>query len=199
MQYKSTRYTLQDIPDENRWVGGIIHDEEVFASEKVSCIGMVIGAVIGVDQATAQRGAKLVKVQYEELRPLIITIQDAIKHKSFFPECWERNMSNGDVEKGFRESDHILEGEMHLGGQEHFYLETQACIAVPKLEDGEMELFCSTQNPSEIQLLTAHVLGIPQNRIVVRTKRMGGGFGGKETRAMCVSLPLAVAAKKYDK
>lgn len=137
----------------------------------------------------------MVKVQYEDLKPLVVTIQDAIQHNSFYQD-WIRSIKNGDVEQGFSESDHILEGEMHLGGQEHFYLETQACIALPKLEDGETELFCSTQNPTEIQLLTAEVLGVPANRIVVRTKRMGGGFGGKETRGMLVAVPVAVAANK---
>jgi len=187
--------SAKDVPDENRWVGEIIHDEEVFASEKVTCIGQVIGAVIGTNQAVAQRAAKLIKVEYEEIEPIIVTIQDAIKQNSFY-EGFTREISNGDVQKGFEEADHVLEGEMHLGGQEHFYLETNACIALPKNEDGEMELFCSTQNPSAIQHLTSHVLGVPQSRIVVRTKRMGGGFGGKETRGMCVALPVAVAAKK---
>jgi xanthine dehydrogenase/oxidase len=161
-------------------------------------VGHVIGAIVAKDQATAQKAAKMVKVDYEDITPLIVTIQDAIKHNSYY-DAWIRNMKNGDVEKGFGESDQILEGEMYLGGQEHFYLETNATVALPKLEDGEMELFCSTQNPSEIQFLTAEVLGVPANRIVVRTKRMGGGFGGKETRAMVLALPVAVAAKKYER
>ena len=161
----------------------------------MTCIGNIIGAVVGKTQALAQRGAKLVKVQYEDLQPIIVTIQDAIKHESFY-DGFKRYLERGDMELGFKEADHILEGELHLGGQEHFYLETQACIALPKLEDGEMELFCSTQNTAQIQHMTAHVLGVPQNRIVVRTKRMGGGFGGKETRAALVAVPVALAAQK---
>ena len=105
-------------------------------------------------------------------------------------------MENGDVEQGFREADQIMEGEYHMGGQEHFYLETNATVAVPKGEDGEMELFCSTQNPTEVQMLAAEVIGVPLNRIACRTKRLGGGFGGKESRGVLVALPVAIAAHK---
>ncbi|ODM98964.1 Xanthine dehydrogenase/oxidase [Orchesella cincta] len=189
--------SAKDIPNHRNSVGGVIHDETVFAIDEVTCVGHIIGAVVANDQATAQRAAKTVKIEYEDIQPAIITMQDAIKHNSFYND-WIKILKNGDVEKGFSEADHILEGEMYLGGQEHFYLETNAAIALPKLEDGEMEIFSSTQNPSEIQLLAAEVLGVPENRIVVRTKRMGGGFGGKETRGMLVALPVAVAAQKQE-
>ncbi|PIO30993.1 hypothetical protein AB205_0063890 [Aquarana catesbeiana] len=105
-------------------------------------------------------------------------------------------MENGNIEKGFQEADHIIEGEIHIGGQEHFYLETNCCIAVPKGEDGEMELFASTQNTTETQAFAAHALGVPSNRIVVRVKRMGGGFGGKESRSSVISTVVALAANK---
>ena len=101
----------------------------------------------------------------------------------------------GDAEKAFAESDHILEGEARMGGQEHFYLETHASLVVPKDAD-ELEIYCSTQHPSEIQKLVAHVLKVPINRINVRVKRMGGGFGGKESRGALVALPVAFAAYK---
>lgn len=188
----------KDIPRERNSVGGIIHDETVFAIDEVTCVGHVVGAIIAVDQPTAQRAAKAVKISYEDIHPAIITMEDAIKHKSFYND-WTKHLTNGNVDKGFAEADQILEGEMHLGGQEHFYLETNCAIGLPKLEDGEIELFCSTQNPTEIQLLVAEVLGIPENRIVVRTKRMGGGFGGKESRAGLVALPVAVAAQKLKR
>ncbi|XP_021947177.1 xanthine dehydrogenase/oxidase [Folsomia candida] len=190
--------SAKDIPKERNKMGAIIHDEEIFASKTVTCIGQPIGAILAHDQATAQRASKMVKAEYQDIKPLIITIQDAIKHNSFYQD-WIRNIKNGNIEKGFSESDHILEGDMHLGGQEHFYLETQATIALPKLEDGETEIFCSTQNPTEIQLLTAEALGVPANRIVVRTKRMGGGFGGKETRSMMLAIPVALAANKLKR
>lgn len=187
--------SAKDIPRERNRIGGVIHDETVFAVDEVTCVGHIIGGIVAIDQPTAQRAAKAVKIEYEDIQPCVITIQDAIKHKSFYHD-WTRNLKNGNLEQGLAEADHVLEGEMYLGGQEHFYLETHAAIALPKLEDGEIEIFSSTQNPSEIQLLAAEVLGVPQNRIVIRTKRMGGGFGGKETRGMLVAIPLAVAAQK---
>jgi xanthine dehydrogenase/oxidase len=101
----------------------------------------------------------------------------------------------GDVDKAFADSDHVLEGEVRIGGQEHFYLETNCSLAIPREED-EMEIFCSTQHPTEVQKLIAHVLGVPMNRINVRVKRIGGGFGGKESRALLVSIPVAFAAHR---
>ena len=82
-------------------------------------------------------------------------------------------LTNGDVESGFKNSDHVIEGEVRIGSQEHFYLETQACIAIPKGEAGEMEVISGTQAPSDIQTMVAKALGVSSNRIVVHTKRIG--------------------------
>lgn len=87
----------------------------------------------------------------------------------------------GDIERGFAEAHEIIEGELRMGGQEHFYMETQACVCIPN-GDGEMEILSSTQAVSKTQSLVASVLGLPASRVVCRVKRMGGGFGGKETR-----------------
>ena len=89
--------------------------------------------------------------------------QDAIKAESFYHEHSKR-ISNGNVEEALKTADHVLEGSFQMAGQEHFYLETNAVVVIPKGEDGEMEIFCSTQNPSEIQQATAEVLNIPANR-----------------------------------
>ncbi|CAG7824794.1 unnamed protein product [Allacma fusca] len=190
-------FSAKDIEPKRNHFGAIIHDEEVFATSKVTCIGQIIGAIVAVDQATSQRASKLVKVDYEEIHPVIVTIEDAIKNNSFYDD-WVRQIKDGDVEDGFNKSDGILEGELHLGGQEHFYLETHASVAIPR-EDDEIELLCSTQHPAEVQHLTSHVLGIPSNRITCRTRRMGGGFGGKESRAVIVAVPVALAAKKLKR
>ena len=85
---------------------------------------------------------------------------------------------------------------MRSGAQEHFYLETQASIAIPKGEHGEMEVISSTQNPTRTQMVTAHVLGVDANRVFCKVKRMGGGFGGKETRSIQISAIVAAAAQK---
>uniref|UniRef100_A0A8B9TVG0 Xanthine dehydrogenase n=1 Tax=Anas platyrhynchos TaxID=8839 RepID=A0A8B9TVG0_ANAPL len=156
---------------------------------QVTCVGHIIGAVLADTQEHSRRAAKAVKIKYEELKP-IVTIQN----QSFFKSI--KKIIKGDVKKGFEESDHILEGEMYIGGQEHFYLETHCTVAVPKGEGGEMELFVSTQNLMKTQEFVASALGVPSNRIVVRVKRMGGGFGGKETRSTILTTAVSVAAFK---
>ncbi|XP_007426249.1 xanthine dehydrogenase/oxidase [Python bivittatus] len=181
----------QDVPGSN--ISGIANDETIFAKDIVTCVGHIIGGVLADTQEHSRRAAKAVKITYEELTP-IVTIQEAIEKESFFKA--ERKIEKGDIQKGFEEADHIVEGEMYIGGQEHFYLETHCTIAVPKGEDGEMELFVSTQNLSKTQDLVAKALGVPSNRIVVRVKRMGGGFGGKESRNIILSTAVAVAASK---
>ena len=177
-------------------IGPVFKDEEVFASKEVFFSGQVIGLILADDQMTAQEAAKLVKVEYEELDS-ILTIEEAIAKQSFFPLT--KTMQRGDLEKGFKESEHVLEGEFRMGGQEHFYLETQATLAIPGAEDDEMLIWASTQNPTETQHLVAHALGVPSHKVVCRVKRMGGGFGGKETRSVPLSCALAVAARKLKR
>uniref|UniRef100_A0A8C0VD11 Xanthine dehydrogenase n=1 Tax=Cyanistes caeruleus TaxID=156563 RepID=A0A8C0VD11_CYACU len=179
--------SAKDVPGSN--VTGIANDETVFAKDVVTCVGHIIGAVLADTQEHSRRAAKAVKIKYEELKP-IVTIQVRWLGSDI------KRINKGDVKKGFEESDHILEGEMYLGGQEHFYLETHCTLAVPKGEDGEMELFVSTQNPMKTQEFAANALGVPSNRVVVRVKRMGGGFGGKETRSTILTSVVAVAAFK---
>ncbi|XP_025071860.1 xanthine dehydrogenase/oxidase isoform X3 [Alligator sinensis] len=183
--------SAKDIPGSN--VTGIANDETVFADDTVTCVGHIIGGVLADTQEHSRKAAKAVKIKYEDLTP-IVTIEEAIEKKSFFKRI--RKINKGNVQKGFEESDHILEGEMYIGGQEHFYLETHCTVAVPKGEDGEMELFVSTQNLTKTQEFVANVLGVPSNRILIRVKRMGGGFGGKETRNTILSTVVAVAAFK---
>ncbi|XP_078398847.1 xanthine dehydrogenase/oxidase [Cetorhinus maximus] len=184
--------TAKDVPGTNK-TGQIIMDETVFAEGEVTCVGHVIGAIVADTAAHAQKAAKAVKITYEKLKP-IITIQDAIAHESFHGP--PRKLENGNIDLGFAQADDIVEGEMYIGGQEHFYLETQCTVAIPRGEDGEMELFVSTQSPSQIQSLVAKALGVPANRIVCRVKRLGGGFGGKETRSSLLSTAVAVAAHR---
>jgi xanthine dehydrogenase/oxidase len=183
-------YSAKDVPGTNA-TGPIFKDEEVFISSTVTCTGQPIGIVVAATQQQAREAARAVQVKYEELTA-IISIEQAIEAESFYMR--DRTIQRGDLEAGFAASDHVIEGESRMGGQEHFYLETQGSIAVPKGEDGEMEVFASTQNPTETQVLVASALGVPENRIVCRVKRMGGGFGGKETRSAYVSTAAAVAA-----
>ncbi|KAJ1916857.1 hypothetical protein IWQ60_007971 [Tieghemiomyces parasiticus] len=180
----------RDVPGDNKF-GGIVADEHIFSEGEVNFAGQPLGLIVAKDQMTAQRAAKLVRVEYD-LQDPILTIDDAIAHGSFYD--FKRLLERGDVGAGFAEADRVFEGEYRVGGQEHFYLETQASLVVPKGEDDEFEVFSSTQSPTEGQHAVAHALGIPSNRVVCRTKRLGGGFGGKESRATPLSCALAVAA-----
>ncbi|XP_070430329.1 xanthine dehydrogenase/oxidase isoform X12 [Equus przewalskii] len=183
--------SADDVPGSNKT--GFFNDETVFANDEVTCVGHIIGAVVTDTPEHAQRAAQAVKITYEDL-PAIITIEDAIKHNSFYGS--ELKIEKGDLQKGFAEADNIVSGEFYIGGQEHFYLETHCAIAVPKGEAGEMELFVSTQNTTKTQAFVAKVLGVPANRILIRVKRLGGGFGGKEIRSTLVSTAVAVGAYK---
>ncbi|PKC10690.1 putative xanthine dehydrogenase [Rhizophagus irregularis] len=183
-------FTAKDVPGENKW-GPIFHDEEVFVSEEAQCVGQIIGLIVAESKAIAQEAALLVEVKYEKL-PHILTIEEAIDQNSFFNI--ERKMIKGDVDEAFRHSDHVFEGETRIGGQEHFYLETNASLVIPKSEDNEFEVHASTQNLTETQIIGASVLGIAANKIVCKVKRLGGGFGGKETRSIPLTLALMVGA-----
>ncbi|XP_055644800.1 xanthine dehydrogenase isoform X2 [Toxorhynchites rutilus septentrionalis] len=185
-------FSAADLTDEQNQCGPVFHDEYVFWKDQVTSQGQIIGAVVADNQTIAQKAARRVKVTYEELSPIIITIEDAIEKKSFYPG-YPKTIEQGDIEKGFREAHTIVEGDCRIGGQEHFYLETQACVAVPKDSD-EIEVFSSSQHPSEIQHQVAHALGIHSSRVVSKVKRLGGGFGGKESRAGLVAVPVALAA-----
>lgn len=187
-------FDAKDAP--NNKTGPIFHDEEVFCTTKVTSQGQVIGIVVAIDQLIAQRAAKTVKVEYEPLTP-IVSIEDAILKKSYFPG-FPISITSGDADKGLAESDYVLTGEARMGGQEHFYLETNACVAIPREED-EIELICSTQHPAEIQKVVAELMHLTMNKVVIRAKRLGGGFGGKESRAAVVALPVSLAAHKLRK
>ncbi|CAP70560.1 uncharacterized protein PODANS_3_6240 [Podospora anserina S mat+] len=176
----------------NHW--GAPHFEEVFfAEDEVHTAGQVIGMVLATSAARAAQGARAVRVEYEEL-PAIFTMEEAIEKESFYN--FFREIKKGDPEGAFEKCDYTFTGVARMGGQEHFYLETNAAIAVPKPEDGEMEIWSSTQNPNEAQVYASQVLGVQSNKVVVKVKRMGGGFGGKESRSVPLSSYCALAAKK---
>ena len=178
------------------WWGAPVCDEVFFAEDEVFTAGQPIGMVLAPTAHQAAAGARAVLVQYEEL-PAIFTIEEAVEKQSFFEHY--RYIQRGNVEQAFKNSDHVISGTSRMGGQEHFYLETQASLAIPKPEDGEMEIWSSTQNPTETQAYVAAVTGVQSNKIVSKVKRLGGGFGGKETRSVQLAAICAVAAKKVQR
>ncbi|XP_069682967.1 xanthine dehydrogenase-like [Periplaneta americana] len=182
-------------PEQN--THGLARDEHVFAPGEVTCVGHVLGAVVAETKHLAQQAVRSIVVEYEDLYPAIITLEDAIEKQSFLDE--PKTMSSGDIEEAFKKADHELSGEVRMGGQDHFYLETHCAIAVPKGEDKEMEMICSSQFPSEVQRLVANMIGVQRNKVVCRVRRMGGGFGGKETRPYVLYMPVAFAAYKLQR
>lgn len=178
-------YTYRDL--EHNLFGPIIKDEILIVENEAMFLGQPI-VVIAAESREAIRQAKAaIKIDIEKLEP-IFTIDDAKRKKQFIGPT--RHISRGDVKAAFASSEHILEGTWRNGGQDHFYLESQAAIAYPG-EFDQISILSSTQNPSEVQEVIAHVLGLPINKVVVTTKRMGGAFGGKECQA---THPAAIAA-----
>ncbi|KAJ9292029.1 hypothetical protein DTO021C3_469 [Paecilomyces variotii] len=188
-------HTSLPSPEANWW-GAPNRDEVFFAVDKVTTAGQPIGIILANSAKVAEAAARAVKVDYEEL-PAILTIEEAIEADSYFEHY--RYIKNGDPESAFKNADHVFSGVSRMGGQEHFYLETQACVAIPKAEDGEMEIWSSTQNPTETQTYVAQVAGVAANKVVSRVKRLGGGFGGKETRSIQLAGICAAAAAKVKR
>ncbi|XP_068101234.1 aldehyde oxidase 1-like isoform X2 [Hyperolius riggenbachi] len=164
----------------------------LFSEEEVLCVGQIICAVVADTPEHARRATAKVKINYEELVP-ILSVEDAVKHNSFFQP--DRQILHGNVEEALKKADHIIEGEIHIGGQEQFYLETNSVLVVPKREE-EYDIYISTQDPTTAQLSVAAVLNVPSNRIVSTVKRVGGAFGGKITKPAIFACAAAVAANK---
>ena len=136
-----------DLPNpEANWWGAPNCDETFFAIDEVFSHGQPIGMILADSAAHAEAGARAVMVRYQEL-PAIFTIEEAVAQESYFPHY--RYINKGDPEGAFRTADHVFSGVVRMGGQEHFYLETNACVVIPKPEDGEIEVWSSTQNPTE--------------------------------------------------
>ena len=181
----------EDVPGENN-VGVSRKDETLLASKEVLYHQHLVAIVVGETIAACRDAARLVEVEYEPL-PAILTIHEAMAAESFHTEA--NFMRRGDWRAGLAASPHRLAGEFEMGGQEHFYLETQAAWAEVD-GDGNVFVSSSTQHPSEIQTIVAEVLHLPRHRVVVHAPRMGGGFGGKETQGNTWAALAALAALK---
>ncbi len=188
--------THADIPAENDVSSVHMHDEPVFAETKVHYWGQPIFAVIATDREAARRAAKLARIEYRDL-PHVTEVEAAmIAGGKLVTEPLK--LERGDVEAGLAKSERRAKGRVTIGGQEHFYLESQVALASPG-EDDELTLQVSSQHPTEIQVMVAQVLGIPHASVTVNMRRMGGGFGGKETQGNLFAAVAAVAAKKFNK
>ncbi len=187
-------YLAEDIPHDNN-CGPIVADEPIIAHDVISFYGQVIFVVAADTYEQARAAVRLAITDYEVLEP-ILTIQDAIQSESWvLPPV---DLTCGDVQAGLNNAPHRLQGTACVGGQEHFYLEGQVSYAYPK-EDHSIHIHCSTQHPTEMQNLICHALGYRAHQVSVEARRMGGGFGGKESQSAqwaCIAALLAVKTGK---
>ena len=183
--------TADDLPFAND-VSPSAHDEPLLAVGAVHYVGQPIFMVVADTHSNARKAARLAHISYAEETP-ILTIEDALATNSRFEEG-PRVWTKGDVDKALSGAPHRLQGTIELGGQEHFYLEGQAALALPQ-EGGDMAVHSSTQHPTEIQHKVADALGLPMHAVRCEVRRMGGGFGGKESQGNALAVGCAVAAR----
>ncbi|NKJ08372.1 xanthine dehydrogenase molybdopterin binding subunit [Rhizobium sp. SG741] len=188
--------THEDVPGVNDISPSNMNDDPVLAVGKVEFHGQPIFCVIAETREQARRAARLAKITYEEL-PAEIDIWDldVSTHRQVVTPL---TLKRGDAAAGLESAPRRVQGRMRLGGQDHFYLEGQVSLALPG-EDDEIIVYCSTQGPSETQHMVAHALGVPSNAVTIEVRRMGGGFGGKETQANQCAALAAIAAKKLKR
>jgi xanthine dehydrogenase large subunit len=183
--------TAADIPGKND-IAPIRSDEPVLAAGLVEYEGQPVAAIAAATLDEARAAAKLVDVEYEIL-PAVLTVEEAMARESYVSPV--QMMVRGDVEGALAGAPHRLSGELSCGGQDHFYLEGHIALATPG-EAGDIQVWSSTQHPSEVQHGVAHLLGLSFNAVTVDVRRMGGGFGGKESQATIIAGIAAVLAWK---
>jgi xanthine dehydrogenase large subunit len=171
------------------------HDEPCLAKDFVNCIGQAVFLIAATSEEDAYEAEKKISILYEPL-PAILTIEDAIeKGNALAPS---RKIECGEPIEALKKAKHTITGELRTGAQEHWYLETQAALCVPG-EGRDIKVYASSQNPTETQLVVAEVLGINANEVECEVKRMGGGFGGKETQGNHVAAWAALLANATRK
>ena len=186
--------TANDLSESND-VAPVAHDEPLLASDRVYFMGQPVFLVIAKSHLLARRAAARgkINIQHEQT---VLSIDQALETANRLEPQLEYTKDNPD--KAIRNSELTIEGKINIGGQEHFYLEGQAALAVPQ-EAGEMLIYSSTQHPTEVQHKVAETIGLPMHAVRVETRRMGGGFGGKESQANAVACACAIAAKLTGK
>ncbi len=181
--------TAKDVPGQLD-IGAVLPGDPLLADGKVEFVGQPVIAVAADSLETARKAAMAAIIEYEDLEP-VLDVVDALRKQHFVLDS--HTHKRGDSASALATAPRRLQGTLHIGGQEHFYLETQVSSVMPT-EDGGMIVYTSTQNPTEVQKLVAEVLGVSMNRIVIDMRRMGGGFGGKETQAAGPACMCAVIA-----
>ena len=187
-------YTAADIPGLND-CGPIVQDDPILAVDEVHFVGQPIFAVIAESYGAARRAARLARIDYEDL-PAVLTPREADRQESYvLPPL---HLKRGEPERALLAAPRQLQGSFDVGGQEQFYLEGQISYVLPK-EDNGLHVYCSTQHPTEMQHLVCHVLNLRAHQVVVEMRRMGGGFGGKESQSALFCGVAALAAHKLKR
>ncbi|NYT58519.1 xanthine dehydrogenase molybdopterin binding subunit [Alcaligenaceae bacterium] len=186
--------TANDIPGENN-CGPVLHDDPVLADGQVQYVGQPVFAVVAHSHDAARRAARLAQIQYEDL-PAVLSPQQARSEQAMVVP--PMRMRRGDPEAAIASAPQRLAGSFACNGQEQFYLEGQISYAVPK-EGHSLHLWCSTQHPSEMQAVLAHVLGWQAHQLQVECRRMGGGFGGKESQSALFACVAAICATRLNR
>jgi xanthine dehydrogenase large subunit len=181
----------EDIPGENNY-GGAVHDDPIFAADLVQYAGQPVFAVAATSMRAARQAALRARIDVVPL-PAVLDIRTALAAESYILPS--QSMRRGDPAAHIERAPRRLTSTIVMGGQDHFYLEGHVALALPQ-EDGGMLVHSSTQHPTEVQSVVAHALAVPANHIVVQCRRMGGGFGGKESQAALIAAAAAVLARK---
>lgn len=189
-----TVLTAEDIPGDND-CGPIINDDPILADGIVHYIGQPVFVVVANSFMQARRAATKAVISYEDL-PAILTPQEAKSQESLVVPPMK--LVRGEPEKRLADSPRRTTGEFYAGGQEQFYLEGQISYAIPK-EDNQLHIYCSTQHPTEMQHMVAHALNLSFNQVLVETRRMGGGFGGKESQSALFACVAAMCASRLNR
>ncbi len=187
-------YTYKDITGVNKF-GTITQDEFLLAETKIDFLHQPIVIIAGETKTAIEEAKKLIKLEIKKL-PAIFTMEEAIEKQDFIGETY--TILDGDPEADLKTAEHVFEGTFHTGAQEHFYFEPQSTIVYPD-ESNAVKVLSSTQNPTGVQKTVAAILGIPFNKIIVEVKRLGGGFGGKESQGAPFSAMAALVALKTQK
>ncbi|WP_375451606.1 xanthine dehydrogenase molybdopterin binding subunit [uncultured Devosia sp.] len=188
--------SADDIPGENDVSPSHKHDEPIFAMGKVHFWGQPLFAVIAETRDLARRAAHLAKIEYRDL-PMAIDVRAAQAAGGKLVTD-PLKLERGDVQAGLASAPRRLKGSVVIGGQDHFYLEGHIAFAIPG-EDDDVTVYSSTQHPSEVQLMVAQALGTHMHSVTINVRRMGGGFGGKETQGNLFAAVAAIAAKKWNR
>jgi xanthine dehydrogenase large subunit len=184
-------YTAEDIVGTND-CGPIIHDDPILSAGEVLYVGQPIFIVVADSHDNARRAARRAVIAYEEL-PAIFTPQEAKAANAYVLPPMQ--LKRGDYQTAFDMAPRVVKGQLFVGGQEQFYLEGQIAYAIPK-EDNGLLVQCSTQHPSEMQHVVAHAIGVHSHKVQVECRRMGGGFGGKESQSALWAAAAGIAASR---